>query len=105
MYCGFETIREARSLADRHSNVQPRSVTWSGSLGFLEVFPVDTAGNADISRRMLMQDDVDDLWVRSDRVVGDLNDVTDQLFPTLRRQAGLDMAFDERHGMSPAISI
>ena len=87
------------------SSFQPRSVAWSGRPVLLEVFPVDAAGNADIFRRMLVQDDVDDLWIRSDGVVGDLNDVTDQFFPTLRRQAGFDMAFDERHDISPAIPI
>ena len=52
-----------------------------------------------------MQDHIDDLGIRPDRVMRDLDDVPDELFTTLMRETGFDVAFDERHGDPPAISI
>ena len=71
----------------------------------LEVLSVDPAGNADIFRRMFVQDDVDNLGIGPDRVVRDLDDVPNQLFATLMREAGFDVAFDKRHGDPPTSSI
>ena len=77
----------------------------SACLGLLEILSVDAAGNTDIFSRMFVQDNVDDLWVRPDRVVRDLNDVPDKSLTPLRRQTSRDMAFDERHNDSPTMSI
>jgi len=71
----------------------------------LEVLSVDPAGNADIFRRMFVQDDVDNLRIGPDRVVRDLDDVPKELFTTLKRQTCLDVAFDKRHDISPGIPI
>jgi hypothetical protein len=73
------------------------------SCGFLEVLPIDPTGNADIFSRMFMQNHVNDLRIRPDRVVRDLDDVPDKLFTSLMRETGLDMAFDERHDGSPVV--
>lgn len=69
--------------------------------GLLEVLSIDPTGNADIFSRMFMQDHIDNLGVRSDRVVRDLDDVPDELFTSFLRKTALDMAFDERHNISP----
>jgi hypothetical protein len=74
-------------------------------LRLLKVLSIDPAGNAYISRRVFVQDDVDDFRIGPDRVVCDLDDVPDQLFALSLRQAVLDMAFDERHGIPPEFSI
>ncbi|CAG9242291.1 hypothetical protein PCAR4_1180031 [Paraburkholderia caribensis] len=68
----------------------------------LEFLAIDTARYADVLARMLMQNHIDDLRVRTDRVVRDLNDVAHQLFAARWRQSGRNMAFDKRHAATPA---
>jgi hypothetical protein len=57
---------EAGRIGQLKSNLQQRGVVQLGSLALLEVFSVDATGNADIFRRVFVQGDVDDLWIRSD---------------------------------------
>jgi hypothetical protein len=71
--------------------------------GLLEVLSVDPTGNTDIFSRVFMHDHINDLRIRPDRVVRDLDDVPDELFTSLMRETALDMAFDERHDGSPVV--
>jgi hypothetical protein len=70
--------------------------------GLLEVLSIDPAGNTDILSRMFVQDHIDNLGVRSNRVVRDLDDVPDELFTSFLRKTDFDVAFDERHNISPS---
>ena len=57
---------------------------------------VNSSGNAHVVGRMLKQENIDDLRIRSDELVGDLDDVTDQLRLARLREAGCDVTLDIR---------
>src|SRR5882757_1545109 len=67
------------------------------------LFAVNSSGNAHVVGRMLKQENIDDLRIGSDGLVGDLDDVTDQLRLARLREAGCDVALDIGHDLPPIL--
>src|SRR5579871_323222 len=64
---------------------------------------VDASRDGHVVFRMLMQDHVDDLRIRTDRLMRYLHDIADQLRLLGLGETGCDVTFDERHVSSPSL--